>query len=122
MGLLKGFLKEKGSVIETIAQAVEESSRIQKGLAKAKESVLNGSEANSRKMLYTTMKSVESQSKIITQLSLICLVYASGGNFTGDVAQSLAKLGHGHEAIREMFKQKMSMMALVTVMTNLNTR
>lgn len=109
VGLLKGFLKEKGSVIETIANAVGESTKIQKGIGKVKDSVLNNeSEANLRKMVHTTMKSVESQSKIITQLSLICLVYASGGNFTADVAQSLNKLGHGREAMQEMFKQKMN--------------
>ena len=109
VGLLKGFMKEQGSVIETIAEAVNESTRIQKGLNKAKETVLNNpSEANLRKMLHTTMNSLEKQSKITTQLSLICLVYASGGNFKSDIAQSLLKLGHGQDALKEMFKQKMN--------------
>ena len=106
--LLKGMLKKKGSVIESIAESIEESVRIQKGLSKAKDSVLdNPSEANLRKMLNVTMKSLETQSKTITQLSLILLVYAASNNFDGDVAQSLMKLGHGKEALQEMFRQKM---------------
>lgn len=106
--LLKGMLKEKGSVIESIAESIEESIRIQNGLGKAKESVLsNPSEENLRKMLNTTMKSLETQSKTITQLSLILLVYAASNNFDSDVAQSLIKLGHGQDALREMFRKKM---------------
>lgn len=108
VGLLKGMLKEKGSVIESIAESIEESIRIQNGLGKVKDSVINNpSEENLRKMLNTTMKSLETQSKTITQLSLILLVYASNSNFSSDLAMSLNKLGHGKEAIQEMFRQKM---------------
>ncbi len=108
VNLLKGMLKEKGTVIETIALAIEESTRIQKGLSVAKDSVLdNPSEANLRKMLNVTMKSLETQSQAITQLALISLVYAANSNFTSDLAQSLTKLGHGREALQEMFKQKL---------------
>ncbi len=108
VNLLKGMLKEKGTVIETLANAIDESVRIQKGLNQAKETVLkNNSEANLRKMLHITMKSLESQSKTITQLALISLVYVANSNFTSDLAQSLNKLGHGREALQEMFRQKM---------------
>lgn len=108
VSLLKGMLKEKGTVIETIAHAIDESTRIQKGLEKAKNSVLdNPSDANLRKMLNITMKSLETQSQTITQLALIALVYTANSNFTSDLAHSLTKLGHGREALQEMFKQKM---------------
>ena len=106
--LLKGMLKRKRSVIETLAEALDESVRIQKGMSHAKEHVLkNPSAENISKMLNTTMSTLETQSKTINQLILINLVYASGGDFTGDVVQCLNKLGHGQEALKEMFKQKM---------------
>ena len=109
VSLLKGMLKEKGTVIETLASAINESVKIQKGLEKVKDSVLeNPSEANLRKMLNTTMKSLEVQSKTITQLALISLVYVANSNFTSDLAMSLSKLGHGQEALQEMFRQKMN--------------
>ena len=109
VNLLTGMLKEKHTVIETIGLAIDESKRIETGLSKAKDSVLdNPSDANLRKMLNVTMKSLETQSKTITQLSLISLVYVANDNFTSDVAKILAKLGHGNEAIREMFRQKMN--------------
>lgn len=108
VNLLKGMLKEKGTVLETLANAIDESVRIQKGLNQAKETVLNNqSEENLRKMLNVTMKSLESQSKTITQLALISLVYVANSNFTSDLAHSLTKLGHGQEALQEMFRQKM---------------
>lgn len=106
--LLKGMLKEKRTVIENLAEALDESRRIQKGMNHAKEHVLkNPSAENISKMLNTTMNTLETQSKTINQLILINLVYASGGDFTGDVVQCLNKLGHGKEAMQEMFKQKM---------------
>ncbi len=109
VNLLKGMLKEKGTVIETLANAIDESVRIQKGLGKVRDSVLeNSSEENLRKMLSTTMKSLEVQSKTITQLALISLVYTANSNFTSDLAMSLSKLGHGQEALQEMFRQKMN--------------
>jgi len=109
VNLLKGMLKEKGTVIETLANAIDESVKIQKGLNKAKESLLtNSSRENQRKMLNTTMKSLEAQSKTITQLALISLVYVANSNFTSDLAHSLTKLGHGQEALQEMFRQKMN--------------
>ena len=107
--LLKGMLKEKGTVLETLANAIDESIGIQKGLSRAKDTVLeNPSEANLRKMLHVTMKSLETQSKTITQLALISLVYVANNNFTSDLAMSLGKLGHGQEALQEMFRQKMN--------------
>jgi len=108
INLLRGMLKNKGSVIETIAESIDESVRIQNGLSKAKDTVLsNPSEANLRKMLNATMKSLETQSKTITQLALIALIYAANSNFTTDLAMSLNKLGHGAEALQEIFRQKM---------------
>ena len=107
--LLKGMLSGKETIIQTLSDSLEESTRIQKGLSKAKESVLNNSsEKNLRKMLNVTMNSLETQSKTINQLVLICLVYSANSNFSSDVAMMLSKLGHGKEALREMFKQKMS--------------
>ena len=108
VNLLKGMLKEKGTVLETLASAIDESVRIQKGLSKVRDSVLeNPSEENLRKQLHITMKSLETQSKTITQLALISLVYVANSNFTSDLAHSLTKLGHGQEALQEMFRQKL---------------
>ena len=108
VNLLKGMLGKKEDVIGTLFGALEESMRIQKGLNKAKDSVIdNPSEDNLRKMLKTTMSSLETQSKAINQLVLICIVYASNSNYTSDIAQTLNKLGHGKEAMQAMFKQKM---------------
>ncbi len=108
IGLLKGMLKEKGTVMETLANAIDESARIQKGLGKVRDSVFdNPSEENLRKQLHITMKSLETQSKTITQLALISLVYVANSNFTSDLAISLGKLEHGRVALQEMFRQKM---------------
>ena len=50
VNLLKGMLSGKETILQTLSDSLEESTRIQKGLGKAKDSVLdNPSEANFRK-------------------------------------------------------------------------
>ncbi|MCK5346356.1 MAG: hypothetical protein KAR20_23260, partial [Candidatus Heimdallarchaeota archaeon] len=99
---------DKGSVVSSMAESLQNSMRIQNGISKVKDSVFeNPSEENLRKQLHVTMKSLETQSKFINQLALICLVYVSGSNYTSDIAQALIKLGHGEEALLEIFNQKM---------------
>ncbi len=107
--LMRGMLKNKSSVLEAVAKSIDDSTRIEKGLRKVMDSVLeNPNEDNLRKQLHVTMKSLASQSKTINQLALICLVYAASGDFTSDVAKTLSKLGHGKEALQEMFRQKIN--------------
>lgn len=108
VSLLKGMMTGKENVVQAIVKGVENSTKIQDGIGKVKDSVLeNPSEENLRKQLHITMKSLETQSAFINQLALICLVYVTGSNYTGDIAQALIKLGHGKEALQEMFRQKM---------------
>jgi len=108
VSLLKGMMSGKGEVIEALAKGIENTTKIQKGIGKVKDSVLeNPSEENLRKQLHITMKSLEAQSAFINQLALICLVYTTGSNYTVDIAQALNKLGHGQDALKEMFRQKM---------------
>ncbi len=108
VSLLKGMISGKEDVIQALAKGIENTSRIQNGISKVKDSVLeNPSEENLRKQLHITMKSLETQSTFVNQLALICLVYVTGSNYTSDIAQALIKLGHGKEAVQEMFRQKM---------------
>lgn len=108
VSLLKGMMSGKEDVILALVRGIENSAKIQNGVAKVKDSVLeNPSEENLRKQLHVTMKSLETQSAFINQLALICLVYVTGSNYTSDIAQSLIKLGHGQDALKEMFNQKM---------------
>ncbi len=109
VSLLKGMMSGKEEVILALAKGIESTTKIQNGIGKVKDSVLeNPSEENLRKQLHITMKSLETQSEFINQLALICLVYVTGSNYTTDIALTLNKLGHGKEAIREMFRQKMN--------------
>jgi len=109
VSLLKGMMSGKKDVIIALAKGIESTAKIQNGIGKVKDSVLeNPSEENLRKQLHTTMKSLEKQSEFINQLALICLVYVTGSNYTVDIAQALTKLGHGQDALKEMFKQKMN--------------
>lgn len=108
VSLLKGMMSGKEQVITSLAKGIESSAKIQSGIGKVKDSVLeNPSEENLRKQLHITMKSLETQSAFLNQLALICLVYVTGSNYTGDIAQALIKLGHGQDALKEMFRQKM---------------
>ena len=108
VSLLKGMMSGKEEIIQALAKGIENTSKTQNGIGKVKDSVLeNPSEENLRKQLHITMKSLETQSTFVNQLALICLVYVTGSNYTSDIAQALTKLGHGQDALKEMFRQKM---------------
>lgn len=102
------MLKNKEQVVKSLAGAYEQSGRVETGMEKVVDSVLeNPSEENLRKMINTTMKCVKRQAGIIKMLVMLNLVYVSGSNYSADVAAVLMKMGRGQEALREMFKQKM---------------
>jgi hypothetical protein len=106
--LMLEMLKSKETVVKTILKDIEESNKMHEGLKKCCDSVINNpSDKNLRKMVNTTMKCVSSQSSIITKLCFVALTYCGGNSYDGDVAMIINKLGHGKEALREMFRQKM---------------
>jgi hypothetical protein len=106
--LIMGMLKNKETVLNSIFRDIEKCNKTSAGLRRVCDSVVdNPSDENLRKMVKTTMKCVADQSEMITRLSIIALVYSGGRNYDVDTATILNKLGHGREAIREMFKQKM---------------
>ena len=105
--LILNMFKSKDVVIKTILNDIDKNYKIQQGLKKCCDSVIdNPSDENLRKMVNTTMKCVATQSDIISRLCIISLMYCGGNNYDGDATTILNKFGRGREAVQELFKRK----------------
>jgi hypothetical protein len=87
-----------------------ETQRFIDGLGKAAPTVLsNESDANTRKMLNTTMNIMKRQQELNQTLVAVILMLLSSRDFMGWQADFAMKLGgDGQEVLQEMLRQKMN--------------
>lgn len=98
--------KEKG--IRMILDILSRSQKEYAGATKMLEVIDKGTnEETIKKFLKTTIKINQNQSKDITNLASLLLVYIQGSNFDSDVGRMLIKFGKGEDALRAMLKNKM---------------
>jgi hypothetical protein len=110
INLVKTIISDKEKMAKDLLQHLEEAIRTINGLNKAAPTVLtNESDANTRKMLNTTMNLVKRQQELNQILVSVVTMLLSSPDFTGWQAQLAMKLGGDGQAIlREMMRQKLS--------------
>jgi hypothetical protein len=108
IAIARGMLNNRKEVLTTIMKDFGVCRKDQKGLKHVLETWEDRKDnpEQLKHVLETLVKVNERQSEMINQMLILSLVYASGENFTSDSANMLMKLGHGDEAIRSMWNQK----------------
>lgn len=102
-------ISNREEVLNRIIFNFKESVRKFNGLEKAAASVLNNdNEANTRKMLNTTMNIVKDQMEINQDVLSILLLYVSDDSFTTAQAEFAVKTGHAtyDSILQKMMKDK----------------
>jgi len=105
--LFMSMLKDKEKVIYELLKDFNTSDANMKAFQSLCELYDSGEQVNADKALKAAAKSLRHLNDVNRRLLLILLVYTSGGDFATDAAKVLVNLGHGEEALQEMFKQKM---------------
>ncbi len=102
-------MKDKKTALSAMFENLAKTQSYITGLNKFIDNIDNAemSEENIRKKFKTLMKVVRDQNSMLTKLLLINIVYMQGDRFDSDVAKVLLKMGHGDEALRQMFRNKM---------------
>ena len=107
--LLMSFLKNKTKVAEGLSDAFEQAQSIETGMERLREQIDQyGEDISVPATLSAMTKSMQRLAKTNKMLTMIVLVYAAGGGFSGDSATMLTRLGKGQEALRELWKQKIN--------------
>ncbi|MDX1700057.1 MAG: hypothetical protein R3250_05530 [Melioribacteraceae bacterium] len=107
--LMMEFMKDKKTALSAMFENLAKTQSYILGLNKFLDNIDNAemSEENIRKKFKTLMKVIRDQNSMLTKLLLINIVYMQGDRFDSDVAKVLLKMGHGDEALQQMFKNKM---------------
>lgn len=100
MEIIMDMLKNKGDVLKFLLETIESSSKMSNGMRKLSES------HNQEFKLNKLLEVISNQSIQIKHLSLLLLIYSQSSDFDGDMAFMLSKMGHGEEALKQMFKNK----------------
>jgi hypothetical protein len=106
--LFMAMLKDKEQVVTTILKDFETSDANMKAFEKLTALYsTDPASVSADKALAACAKSLRHLNDVNRRMLLIMLVYASAGDFQGDTAKVLMKMGRGEDALREMFRQKM---------------
>jgi len=117
-GLLMTMLKDKKAVIEVVLRNLDQTSTIQKGTERLlnlleesrQDQIRNRNEESNidyGKAITALAKSVNSLTHSTQQLLVFALLYVSEGDFDVNSALMLGRIGHGGEALQQMFRNKM---------------
>ena len=104
---LLGILKDKSGSLTLLIKISSESTKSYEGLERLMQTIDGANEGTMEKCMTTTMKVLRQQSRHISILSELMLIYMQSDSFDSDVAKMLGKLGKGQEALQQMMKNKM---------------
>lgn len=107
--LFMQFLRDKKTAVKSVAEDLERMQALNRGLATFLENIDEAemSDANVRQKLRTLMKVLKTQNSIMTKTMVLMLAYIQGTSFDKDVANMLAQLGYGEEALKAMMDSKL---------------
>jgi hypothetical protein len=102
-------IANREELLTRLLKNFSESARRFSGLERAAETVLaNDSEANTRKMLNTSMKILRDQMDINKDLLALMIMFVSSDDYVANQARLAIKLGaDGREVLSQMLKMKM---------------
>lgn len=102
------LLKNKKAVIKMVVKDLDICRKNELAFSKMVDSLEEGKELDYKKVLLAFAKSSKHLNEVSSRLSILAMVYCSGGDFSSDVAKLLANMGHGQEALQELFNQKLN--------------
>lgn len=113
--LLMDMLKNKGTVFNQIAKDFTTCQKNVDAFEVLIKRLKNGEklgdepeDLNAEKIHLAYAKAMRQQYSLIMRLLVMSMVYTGGNDFDADLAKALAKLGHGDEAVRQMFRNKLN--------------
>lgn len=107
---IKEVVSDKDKLVLDLLRQIDASQTAMDGLDKAIPTLqANESEANTRKMLATTMKILRRQQEVNRMLLSVVVMLCSSRDFTGWQAELAMKLGSDpDEVLRQMMRDKMA--------------
>lgn len=107
--LMMKMFKNRVQVMRMLIQEFEDTRKVADGCQRVLDSWEDGYQTpeNMQKQLRTAISTNRRQAVMLEKLALICLLYVMGDSYTSDAAHALNKLGHGQDALREMWEQKL---------------
>jgi len=99
------ILKDKQAVLSFLVQTMETNQKAAAGLR----SLTNGPNSHSTELYKITklIDVVSNQAIQLEKMAAILLVYTSSSSFDSDIVKKINEMGRGHEALQQMFKNKM---------------
>lgn len=108
--LMNDTIDSKAALVAQLSQCISDAKRVQKGLRHAMVTIETGSDANVRKMLRVTMKSVAEQAETLNNLTVLSLISLLSPDYDSNVAKTLLVLlpDEGENILQGMLARKMA--------------
>lgn len=107
LDFLRGCINDRDKMLEQLMKDSQQCVTIMNGTRSVLQSVDNCSETTVRKLLKTNMKATAQLADMNCRLITLMILYTGSPDFSSTAAKLMVSMGHGEEALKSMFKQKM---------------